>query len=390
MKKIIDSAFDASIIKEIVLDSIPISSKVDSRTFSRLLDEDKVVASYKMYWLLGILEEASAGKEEIEFNRIVARMIVHAWYPIRQYRLSFGMFDNLKKPVDYVAEKYGFASNCDERELLEFIYKTEDKMLNKMMKELTFKVPYRRLSPFFAGELRGLKDHEKDRRITELSLSSNTCLYKIVKGDKDKILLNEGWAHYLNNNYKVIKSWINYKLVCFLQKRNPNVPAVAFKLEAPRTRDLTQASKLWKRIIGNKPLKDIYTGKEFNSAAFKEYGALSIDHFIPWSFVLHDEMWNLLPTFKNINSRKSDKLLSFEEYINDFCDIQYKAFSFICEKRVNSAAEEYLEVLRLESTYEYYKYSNEEDFNRKIRQCISPLYQIAVNQGFEVAENIFN
>ena len=158
-------------------------------------------------------------------------MIVHAWYPIRQYRLSFGMFDNLKKPVDYVAEKYGFASNCDERELLEFIYKTEDKVLNKMMKELTF---------------------------------------------------------------------------------------------------------------------------------------------------------------KNINSRKSDKLLSFEEYINDFCDIQYKAFSFICEKRVNSAAEEYLEVLRLESTYEYYKYSNEEDFNRKIRQCISPLYQIAVNQGFEVAENIFN
>ncbi|MDU1032741.1 HNH endonuclease domain-containing protein [Clostridium sp.] len=27
-----------------------------------------------------------------------------------------------------------------------------------------------------------------------------------------------------------------------------------------------------------------------------------MDHFIPWSFAFHDQMWNLVPTFNNINS----------------------------------------------------------------------------------------
>ena len=36
--------------------NMPQSDLVDYRVFSRLLDDDKVVASYKMYWLLGILD----------------------------------------------------------------------------------------------------------------------------------------------------------------------------------------------------------------------------------------------------------------------------------------------------------------------------------------------
>ena len=61
--------------------NLPYSSEVESRIFSTLLDDDRVVASYKMYWLLGILDEVCAGNEEIEFNRVIARMIVYAWYP---------------------------------------------------------------------------------------------------------------------------------------------------------------------------------------------------------------------------------------------------------------------------------------------------------------------
>ena len=76
--------------------------------------------------------------------------------------------------------------------------------------------------------------------------------YKIVKGEKDKIILNEGWKDYLQKNYKVIKGWIYYKIVCFLQKRNPNVPAIAFKIEAPKSRNLTRATPLWKEIIISK------------------------------------------------------------------------------------------------------------------------------------------
>jgi hypothetical protein len=356
MKHTIETSANLILHKDIQ-NAVPYSVKVDSRIFSSLLDDDKVVASYKMYWLLGILDEVSSGKEEIDFKQIIARMIVYAWYPILQYKLSFGRFDNLKKPVNYISTREHFTSNYDERKLLEYINNSKDKEIHLMMKELTYNVPYRLLSPFFTNELRGVKDSSKNKMITFLSLSSEKCLYKIVKGENDKIVLNEGWVEYLKDNYKLIKSWIYYKLVCFLQKRNPNVPAIAFKLDAPKNRKLTSVTKLWGKILISENIKDIYTGEDFNNVNYDKYGVLSIDHFIPWSFVLHDEMWNLVPTFKNINSRKSDNLLLFDKYIDGFCSIQYKAFSYMCDKKAEAVLEQYIDVLRVDNPYDYYRYS---------------------------------
>lgn len=49
---------------------VPINSKINSNIFSMLLDDNKVVASYKMYWLLGILDEVGLGNVEIQFGSI--------------------------------------------------------------------------------------------------------------------------------------------------------------------------------------------------------------------------------------------------------------------------------------------------------------------------------
>ncbi|BDB01913.1 HNH endonuclease domain-containing protein [Clostridium botulinum] len=389
MNNILENSISDVLVKPIDTAMIPTSNKVDSRTFSRLLDDDKVVASYKMYWLFGLLEEVILGNTEIEFNIIVARMIVAAWYPIMQYKLSFGVLDNLQKPINYVALKYGFASNCNESELLKFLCESEDKELKKMMRDLTCMVPYRLLSPFFTEDLKGKDKSSKNKIIEKLSLEDDTCFYKIIREGKNRILINEYWAQYLNENYRIIKSWIYYKLVCFLQKRNSNVPAIAFKLEAPKNRDLSSATKIWKEIIISKGPKDIYTGKDFIKENYEIHGGLSIDHFIPWSFVLHDEMWNLVPTFKNINSSKSDKLLNYNRYIDDFCDMQYMAVTYILEKRKQKDLESYIDALKIENFQEYLKYKPKEEFTKKLKQCISPLYQIAENQGFEVMNRLF-
>lgn len=369
--------------------NMPESKNVDYRIFSRLLDDDKVVASYKMYWLLGILDEVALGNTEIEFKKIISRMIVYSWYPIIQFKLNYGMFDNLKKPVNHIAVKYSLSNNCDEVKLLDFIYSSEDKELNKMMKELTYNVPYRLLSPFFEEKLKGQKDSIKNKMITELSVESENCLYKIIKGKKDKIILNYGWKDYLQKNYRVIKGWIYYKIVCFLQKRNPNVPAISFKIEAPKSRNLAKATTLWKEIITTKNINDIYSGMNFTNENYKELGGLSIDHFIPWSFVLHDEMWNLTPTFKNINSSKSDNLPEYQKYIDKFCDVQYEAFSYLCDKKKEKDLESYIDVMRLDNPIQFLKYKSKEEFNDKLKQTISPIYQIALNQGFAVSNKIY-
>ena len=128
------------------------------------------MASYKMYWLLGILEEVNLGNVEITFRRVIARIITGAWYQTLQYRLYFGQFDNLKKSIDYIASVYKKPANIKSPELLEFIYSSEDKILNKQMKELTYHVPYKLLTPFFDNKIKGTDGRERVRRIIELFL----------------------------------------------------------------------------------------------------------------------------------------------------------------------------------------------------------------------------
>jgi hypothetical protein len=368
---------------EIILYNLPSSSNVDTKIFARLLEDSRVVASYKMYWLLGILEEVNLGNIEITFKRLVARMLTAAWYPTLQYKLYFGQFDNLVKSINYISSIYCVPTNINNNELLEFICSLDDNILNKQMKDLTNNVPYMLLTPFFDDKIKGTSSSKRVRKIIELSLSESGVLYKIIK-DSNNIVMDEDWAIYMKSNYKVIKSWIYYKLSCFLQKRNPNVPAIIFKLDPPISRSLSKSTRIWTSIIADRNVKDIYTGREFSRENYDELGVLSIDHFIPWSFVMHDEMWNLVPTFKNINSSKSDKLLRYENYIDDFCDIQYEAFSFMCDNNRKKDLEPYVDILRLENPLDFYKYKGKEGFSEKLRLSIAPIYQIAVNQGFSV------
>ncbi|WP_420482101.1 HNH endonuclease domain-containing protein [Clostridium beijerinckii] len=342
-----------------------------------------------MYWLLALLDEISLDNFEIEFRTLICKMVVKAWYPLLKYKLSFGLCDNLAKVATYISDTYNLESNYDERKLFDFIYSSQDKALNKMLKELTLNVPYRFLSPFFENKLRGQKKVQK--LIEELSKEDNGCIYEIYKNDKDEncIRIKDNWCNYLKFNYRIIQGWAYYRLVCFLQKRNPNVPGIAMKLEAPKNRDLREQTKIWKQVIEQRHITDLYTGLDFTETNYNDYGVLSIDHFIPWSFVLHDQMWNLVPTFKNINSKKSDNLLQYDTYIDKFCEMQYEAFCFVVDENRKNQLEEYGQVLKVENLRKFKKENSEEEFIRRMKQEIGPVYGVAVNQGFGVLVNLF-
>ncbi|CUU48436.1 HNH endonuclease domain-containing protein [Clostridium beijerinckii] len=369
---------------------VPYSNEVDYATFSRALRDDKVVASYKMYWLLALLDEISLDNFEIEFRTLICKMVVKAWYPLLKYKLSFELCDNLAKVATYISDTYNLESNYDERKLFDFIYSSQDKTLNKMLKELTLNVPYRFLSPFFENKLRGQKKVQK--LIEELSKEDNECIYEIYKNNKDEncIRIKDNWCNYLKFNYKIIQGWAYYRLVCFLQKRNPNVPGIVMKLESPKNRDLREQTKIWKQVIEQRHITDLYTGLDFTETNYNDYGVLSIDHFIPWSFVLHDQMWNLVPTFKNINSKKSDNLLQYDTYIDKFCEMQYEAFCFVVDENRKNQIEEYGQVLKVDNLKKFKKENKEEEFVRRMKQEIGPVYGVAVNQGFGVLENLYD
>ena len=379
MNKIYTADDELLVSKDIV--DVPYSNEVDYATFSNVLKDDKVVASYKMYWFLSILDEVVLGKRRITFKTLICKMICKAWYPISKFKLSFGYCDNLGKVVEYISTTFPETLSLKEEELFKFLYESEDKTLNKMIIDLTYNVPYRFLSPFFRKETHGKKSGV-EKIIQELSTTDERCVYSIWgEAKKDKfIIVKQEWCRYLKYNFKILQGWTYYKLVCFLQKRNPNVPAIAMKLEAPAKRNLSSATKIWKAVIEKRGINDIYTGLDFSEDNFKEHGVLSIDHFIPWSFVLHDQMWNLVPTFKNINSSKSDKLVPYGAYIDKFAKVQFNGFCYVVENKKVNEVEEYREALKVYKVEELVE--REGEFVKRLEEVVEPVYNIAVNQGF--------
>jgi len=122
-------------------------------------------------------------------------------------------------------------------------------------------------------------------------------------------------------------------------------------------------------------MRCIYSGEIIHSKN------ISIDHFLPFSFVAHDQIWNLLPTIKSVNSSKGNKLPDLNVYLNDFLTMQFDAFRVNIEKKQHKILEDFGLIFKsdLQEIYE----GNFESFAQKMRENILPLVQIAVNMGFQ-------
>ncbi len=370
-------------------------SKNESIWLEQMLDRANMVTSYKIYWFIGIYEEITLNSSKvISFDTIVSRMITNSWYTLIKYKLNFGFQDQLGKIVHYLNLKYNFGAETNKDKL--YIQLTESEIIKKDKEFQTLKrnfynmVPYRLLSPFFRKQTLLLKDQAKNMLIAELSKTDSKCFYAVDEQNKS-IIINDNWIEYIKENQAVIDGWIKHKLILYLQAKNPSVPNIPLKIEPPYTRNLNKATNYWKTVIELNNITDIYTGLTFTEENYRANGALSIDHFIPWSFVLHDEVWNLIPTFKNINSSKNDKLPKIERYINAYCELHFTAINTF--KKTNSNPkifEEYISILNnknIENLMHKSRELEKEKFIESLKSAVSPIYHIALNQGFEIWDN---
>ncbi len=319
-------------------------------------------------------------------------MIALAWYPVLEYKLTFGKQDQLYILVTKIYEekneelrkiyKLKNAKAINKEYLLDFLFnmlKEKNPVLLEAINGISRYVPYRFLSPFYKKLLHGKRDYEKNELIYNQLKKDPSIVYKIIK-NRNKIIqidINEEWFSYFYLNQKIIESWIIYHLVNFLQSKNPNIPAIIYKIFPPQTRKLESAKEYWKKIIKisldyKNPLKDIYTNN------ILLLGDLSIDHFLPWNFVMHDQLWNLIPTFKNVNSSKSDNLPKKERYLDKFVNFHIKTINIALKFSVkNKKLEDYLYIADVFNNFD------ERLFKEKLKNTIEPLYQIALNQGYQ-------
>lgn len=201
---------------------------------------------------------------------------------------------------------------------------------------------------------------------------------------KKEVYFNPDWIKMIQDNTVNILGWIQYEKIKWLQNNNPEVPGLIYEM-APmdeKMRKLANVRKLWEGILDIQEVKDVFTGK---SIVARKY---DIDHFIPWSFVMNDELWNLMPMDSSLNSSKSNRLPKWDPFFRIFAGNQYLMYELIHEKP--ELHERFVSCYRdnLHSIWAgrelYRKGNTREEFYNILSKNMQPIYDSARRQGYEI------
>lgn len=365
----------------------PNHQNLDIQSLSRVFK--KYSNSYKFYWFYSLLQFVKRNQTEATFNEMAIEMLANIWYPNHYFKLNFGIQDKLGNLADE-AVKLDFLElqiNTKQEEITtkisDFIADNKSHSFTTKLKARCDYVPYRFIRPWFENEMSGFKDSEVNRYIRQnAKIGTSNKLPYYFQGRK--LIFDEDWFSYFQQHLKIMEDFCLWNLLNYMQNRNPNVPNIATKLFSPlenENRGLNQQRTFWNKILkqNGQLNKCIYSNQIFDEYA--------LDHFIPWSFVTHNQLWNLIPIPQSVNSQKSNNLPKLEMYFEYFADLQYQAFRIgydlnlkKSDSKLKKSLEDYLDVFHTE--LKYIRRLSENDFKTKLRQQIEPLSQIAANMGF--------
>ena len=380
-------------------------NNLDTDKFARMFNNK--AQSYKFYWFEAILNLTKDTDEDLTFEEIIDEMICEAWHTVTHYHLRLGPTINgnaenfLEHAINTLNGTVSDLLQNPSREELKFAISSCEKELKWDKTRLADYVPYKLLYPFFDtdGMEEGLSyiKNDKHRRLIaymEKLSGRENLFYTILDGArlKKKIRMNPHWREFLIKNYSVIRRWVQYNKAQFLQDRNPGVPGIIYKIcpENEELRKLDLARVLWKTTveITGQPIKEIYTGREI------PLEILSIDHFVPRSFISNDELWNLTPMSKALNSSKNNRLPAWDEFFEPFSRYQFYLYSLIfptdISKRSSVLIDRFekcrknnLNAIWASETL-YIAGNSDIQFINILSHNLKPIYEAAQLQGYDI------
>ncbi len=332
-------------------------------------------ATYKFYWFLSILQLAEQGQKTIDKRHIFARMIANAWYTVNYFHITFGNLDSIQKAIEIIRETENLPVDEHQDIITETLIRSQNKQTIQALWHFNKNVPHWFLSPWFPVQGNSESYSHREKRIyRESQQDNNIAPYALFE---KHIVISDAWLEYFAVNSKFLQDFCYWNLAMFLQSKNPNVPDIPNKLIKPAQRSGLQQQRkyYWDLVFDEmKTIPCLYTGKELTTDNY------AVEHFIPFSFVSHDLIWNLAPADRSFNSSKSDKLPILDKYFDPFYHLHRKSLKIIRDKKPNSKIlEEYLTIY---PDLDYFIHGPEQETKQKYRNHLEPLITIAANSGF--------
>jgi Uncharacterized protein conserved in bacteria len=295
---------------------LPTSQSIDVGLLSRLFAD--TTNSYKHLFfdaLLCVFRDSGFSRRNISIRELAVGMVAKAWHPIRTFHLSLGPRDQVAAIIDRISEAMDTFIPTHRIQSLVSTTLADHRPITQY-------VQYRLLAPFFAERLRGVPDQYRNAAIMELAASNFDAVRPLYRlPDEATIELHPAWAEYFASNLPIVAGWAELHWVGYLQSRNPTVPGITEKAGAPERRaPLKAQTRYWKTALinlGEEP-KCIYSGRPL------DLDSMELDHFLPWTFVCHDALWNLVPVVPDANRSKGN-CLPHPDYMDAFVRIQHQA-----------------------------------------------------------------
>ena len=366
-------------------------SSLDIDGFSAMMKDPAFC--YKFYWLEAIVNLITESKTKTTFDEVIDEMIANAWYSVTEYHIHLSGLvlgeprDGLERAIVKLEQLSGISSQASKTEVKNAIreYKLQ---LKAEKNQLTNMVPYRALAGFFKNP-NDRPYWESAKRMTEYIRHFNEAFTKLpyTLGESSRlqkeVLFDPEWAKMIQDNATTILGWIQYEKVKWLQSNNPEVPSLIYKLiPGDKVRKLTRVQKLWNGVIELCPVHDVF------NELLLEQGRFDVDHFIPWSFVMNDELWNLMPMDSNLNSSKSNNLPSWDLFFAPFARNQ-----FLMYEKVHASEQMYKlyvdcfkdNLHSIWASVELYKPGHKRDeFTTILEKNMRPVYDSAKRQGYRM------
>lgn len=133
------------------------------------------------------------------------------------------------------------------------------------------------------------------------ALSPTGKKYRLPPKEKRYIQLTEEAQHFFKENYHELSKLLIYEWAKFLEKTN-FTPMLIAKIEGLGLHKRRSLNRYRNILLKQMDAKCFYCDSPVDN------DDIHIDHFIPWSYIYDDAVWNLVISCSDCNLKKSDYL----------------------------------------------------------------------------------
>jgi hypothetical protein len=274
--------------------------------------------------------------EAISFDVIARAFLKYYWHQICKYKIRQN-FNTEKLPliVQIIHEIFGTQYIPES-----FDSMPKDKIINA--ERMIEKKCFQEVIPRFQNIPEGAK------------VTSKKIFYDY---NNQTILVNPLALKFFKSDYSLLFKAILFEWAKFLEKINLGLPMIISKIE--NSNGIRKSLEKFKVLLLQYFDRCFYCN---NLLPVEQRELIHVDHFIPWSYIFEDELWNLVLACRRCNLKKHSSLP-----VNTFMD------KLIIRNRTCSGSMDLLKksLLRL---------SPEDEFEKAIRRY----YQNCFDYGFTV------